>query len=390
MGFIAFNLFAQEKIEQLPLSKVTDTTIYPFYYISPDKVPVTVKKLPTTKLKYYSLSRSLKLPSLGINIPVLIGKTVSNIPVIVIDENVNYDLSDDSVIYFRDTINSTNKGNYGTFKNTVVFNHVKVPIQFDYSIVKPSKLKVNFGDSLENKIHFMVRPVEYRKTTILSHELILYSKHLFDFSRKSSFIVARPTADSLTRTKINSLKDNMYYDGDVVLIGKENFVFESVSKLGDTLYLKKITTDKIPIGNKVGFRSPDFQGKDLVAQKIIDSKENRGKYLLLDFWGTWCGPCIQLIGETRKLYEGFDKQKIFMVGVCYDDDEKKVMDFIGEKNINWPQIFNARKKAEICKLFDVESYPTFILIDPDGKIVFRDTGITGHDALLNYLKKLNE
>lgn len=77
-----------------------------------------------------------------------------------------------------------------------------------------------------------------------------------------------------------------------------------------------------------------------------------------------------------------------MIGVCYDDNVAKVKTFIQKRQIGWNQIFDRRDKSELGKLFEVTAYPSFILIDPQGKIVFRDGGINGFERLSTQLPDL--
>lgn len=384
-------VFSQKR--SIELTNVKDTTAYSFYYIFPDKIPDQVK-LPKTKLKYYSLSRSLQLPALKVEIPVLIGKTLTNEPVIVMDENFNHDLSDDPVIHFTDTLNGPGKGNYKHFEKMLSYKGKNIPLSFDFSIIKPKNLNLSSGeDVIENNIHLFIRPVHYKKAVTLFNdsliEINVYTKKIFDFTRNSSFVVLRKN-DSTKNYAISNLQGNKYVVNDIIPIGTEKYKFKSFSQLADSILLEKVVGNDPLYGHMVGYYLPELSGKDAISGKERKISREDKKYLLLDFWGTWCGPCLQLLPDLKKMNAGLNQDMVSMLGICMDNDEDEVRKFIKENQIYWPQIFEKKAPSGIVDKLDVKEFPTFILADPDGKIVFRESGLTGHQRLQEYLKKLKK
>ncbi len=113
--------------------------------------------------------------------------------------------------------------------------------------------------------------------------------------------------------------------------------------------------------------APDFALKDL-AGKEYKLSDFRGKYVFLDFWGTWCGPCVEGLPHIKETYDTADKNKVVFIGVCHECEDLRA--FLKENDYPWLQLQSNEKAVADYK---VEFFPTPILIDPEGNIL-----ITGH------------
>ena len=109
----------------------------------------------------------------------------------------------------------------------------------------------------------------------------------------------------------------------------------------------------------------------------------KGKYVLLDFWGTWCGWCIKGIPDMKEYYAKY-KDRIEFVGIDCNDTEEKWKNGVAEHGLPWTNLYNGNGK-EIVTAYGVQGYPTKIIIDPEGKIVAK---FAGEDPAM--YKKLDE
>lgn len=112
--------------------------------------------------------------------------------------------------------------------------------------------------------------------------------------------------------------------------------------------------------------APDFKLKNMNGEEMTLASF-KGKYTLLDFWGTWCGWCIKGMPDMKKYYAKY-KNKMEIVGICCRDTEKKWREGVEELQLPWTNLYNG-KADEITTNYAVSGYPTKILIDPDGNIV---------------------
>ena len=111
-----------------------------------------------------------------------------------------------------------------------------------------------------------------------------------------------------------------------------------------------------------------FEAKSVDGQTIsLDAY--KGKVLLLDFWATWCGPCVAQIPEIQATYNKYHAQGLEVVGISLDRNEKDLTSFIKARKLPWPQVFDSRdKKVRLSKLYGVTAIPFLLLIGRDGKI----------------------
>jgi len=137
--------------------------------------------------------------------------------------------------------------------------------------------------------------------------------------------------------------------------------------------------------------APDFS-LTTADGEFVSLEDLRGKVLLLDFWGTWCPPCVASVPALRDLQKRFAKDPQFkMISVSVNDvDEAKWRGFIDKNQMVWTQYLD--RDHHIQRAFEVRAFPTYILIDAEGIVRFREiTSSWEHtgdlpDAIKKYLK----
>lgn len=114
----------------------------------------------------------------------------------------------------------------------------------------------------------------------------------------------------------------------------------------------------------------EVKGK-LIDGKEFDLKNLKGKVVLVDFWATWCGPCVQEIPHVKSLYEKYNKRGFEVVGISLDNTEDAVRKFNEDKKLPWGSIFNdSQKRGEsLADHYGVMSIPLAILVGRDGRVV---------------------
>ena len=114
--------------------------------------------------------------------------------------------------------------------------------------------------------------------------------------------------------------------------------------------------------------APDFTAKRKDGTSVKLS-ELRGKVVLVDFWATWCGPCMQEMPNVKKLYEAHAKEGFEIVGVSLDFEKDKLDAYLKTMGLPWPQYFDGRGWGNaVAQQYGVSSIPTTLLLDKKGRI----------------------
>ena len=126
-----------------------------------------------------------------------------------------------------------------------------------------------------------------------------------------------------------------------------------------------ITSSEFGIGNKM----PDFKMPDK-NDNVVEWKEFSGKYVLIDFWASWCGPCLREMPNVVKLYEECKGDNFEIVGISLDENKEKWLNTVEEYKMTWPQLCDFKAwDSQIVKLCNVDAVPTTVLVSPDGNVV---------------------
>jgi thiol-disulfide isomerase/thioredoxin len=120
------------------------------------------------------------------------------------------------------------------------------------------------------------------------------------------------------------------------------------------------------INARKGMKAPDYTTKE-ISGKIISPAVNSGKFVLLDFWASWCGPCVASMPVIKKLRASYGNHKLEIISISLDTHRDQFEAALKEHGMTWTQVFG---EPEVVKLYNVGAIPSIFLIDPDGKIVY--------------------
>ncbi|WP_461532453.1 redoxin domain-containing protein [Sinomicrobium sp.] len=122
----------------------------------------------------------------------------------------------------------------------------------------------------------------------------------------------------------------------------------------------------------IGTKILDFTQND-VDGKPVSYADYAGKYVFIDFWASWCGPCRAENPNVLKAYNTYKDKNFTILGVSLDDDEAKWKKAIAEDGLPWTQVSDLKGfKNEISSYYGIQGIPSTLLIDPEGKIIAKD------------------
>jgi len=122
------------------------------------------------------------------------------------------------------------------------------------------------------------------------------------------------------------------------------------------------------VGKPVELAGPQLDGA------AFSTKDWKGKVVLVDFWATWCGPCLAELPRVKKAYLDFHAKGLEVLGVSCDSDGEELKAFLGKnKDMPWPQLFDAKENPKLqwnplAKQWGINGIPTMFLIDKKGTL----------------------
>jgi thiol-disulfide isomerase/thioredoxin len=178
----------------------------------------------------------------------------------------------------------------------------------------------------------------------------------------------------------------------VMRIGSRYVSIESADFKAHTFTMKERTASEytlieVRVGSPIeDFTFTDFDGK---SRKL---SEFRGKHVLLDFWGSWCKPCVEDVPAMKDAYERFRGRGFEIVGLDFEHGQSadKVRPFLKEKDVRWVNGTPESVRELVEDRFRVSAFPTLILLDPDGKVLETSSAPLRGKKLIETLEKIFE
>lgn len=312
--------------------------------------------------------------AIKVSIPLAAGYDEKGRLNVIIDRNNNYDLSDDVPYIIPEKIKD--QPDWKRYNDSLLicaryefyYNHQiredSCWIYVDYSSdILPgprssgSGTRLNFGFAEYHLGEFMLDGIKYY---IALHDLrpVMNDFYHILIGEADKGITPMKYIDEMGPGK-----------GELVKIGKYDYRFIKASLDGSRIILVKESAINNNEGNQEGFKAFNFEAKT-IERRELNLQSFRGKYVLLDFWGTWCIPCRSEIKTLKRIYKIHKDKNFVMIGIAKDKEEI-LRSFIAKEKIEWPQIVQDGDSG-ILNLYNIQAFPTTYLIDPEGKIIAKN------------------
>ena len=245
----------------------------------------------------------------------------------------------------------------------------------------------------------------YPSGTKANEDLANINSKIFPLMNKSVNLLLEKNKLKEDDPQFKVLEDSIKTLDEEVIAHKKAFVMENPKSeaaawyLSDMMLRKHVTNDEaITSFNNLGSNLKDYPFYKAVAKRVAGIEatligktiENfstnntfsgdvfefnslKGKYVLIDCWGTWCGPCIAEMPKVKEYQEKY-KDKLVVLGVNQGDTKEQVEKFITPNNYTWTHLMNGKGDDDFVLKFNVAGFPTKFIINPEGKILHRFVG----------------
>lgn len=309
-----------------------------------------------------------------------------NKQIVIVDSNNNNDFSDDRVLEFDENfrLNHNNSREiidklpildfYHKYHNgNQVFDFNRKIQIFPYTNHPHSYLIGEEVDELSNNYTLMMRLKDYYRSSFkvsnIKYTVAIQGKNIERLN-----VIIKPDSIVYDKYDISFQKSFEYYISDTVKLANNYYKIDSISNSFKYLYFTKLNKNFNPSEYRFGDKISDYTLSDLSGNKTNLSSviDNNKKYTFIDFWGTWCAPCLEHLPELKELHNDYSSS-INFIGVALDENPNKVSEFITKNNIDWFNAFVNRedRKGTIISGLKVTAYPTYILLNENFEIVYR-------------------
>lgn len=382
-----------------------DTTRYPLWavrYLTFNPIQTIVEKAIKNKVKKERIRKFLienNIDTSSVNYEILKGNTLSVFvgldtlgnKTVIIDVNHNNDFNDDKKYVF----DLSKKDDYPII--TYVLNY------YDGKKINRLERKLTLDAYAEAYQKYDVKGKPIPRT----YEDNALNATFFDNSYKSGFLILDGNkywlnlrGDLLNTVKkdkwilaIKKDKDSLtkrvytYYPADTIYINRK--IFKLANVIDHKLYIKKIGVLTHDNG-AVNTLAPPVEGEEINTGEFITLEKKQGKFTIIDFWGSWCIPCINALPDLVELKDKYVGKNLAILSIAFDDqkDLEKVKSLVIDKKLKWEHLLESKNgNKKIVNDYLIQAYPTTLLINPDGKVVVRGIGASVFNEIDIYLSK---
>lgn len=287
---------------------------------------------------------------------------------------------------YKDTLNLA-VGHYELFdgKNTIFFLLTEgfvLKLKMDASNIAKTIVFSGVGSEINNystQRYFAAKNYDYG--SLFASDEITFKKSIVELKKADDELLEKYIVNEQSKLNIRKSLDKNY---EMLA----NTYLKNKTKSDGNTKVDELKNSKL---NKlIGCPSPTFNYENYKGGKT-KLEDFRGKFVYIDVWATWCGPCRAEIPALKILEEKYHEKNIEFVSISIDvaKDIFKWRDLIANKNLGGVQLFADKDwNSEFMKSYGVTSIPRFILIDPNGKIVKSDAARPSNPVLKEELDKL--
>lgn len=324
---------------------------------------------------------------------------------VIIDSNKNLDFGDDKLYTF--ILDDYNIPFYSS-EQYALCPEIKIKMAFD----KNSGCSDSVMDLILNPFYSDKSKKQYDSEDEYYLEVGIftnfYQQGILKINKNLFFINESKNTDSFLpfpHEDLNSASVYCFYQENDTISPNSFSLGDTILLVDRKIYLKAFEENKLYIedlgslsdSSKVGCSLPTLFAKELVNKETVFLNElMRNKYVFIDFWGSWCGPCIASISKLKILYNTIrERDDVFMLGISleYEENVDKLKKIIKDKHIEWVNVWNNGTEVKLLSSvhgkLQIRNFPTYMIIDKEGKIVYKGE-MNLEKAINTFINLINE
>jgi peroxiredoxin len=309
---------------------------------------------------------------------------------VFVDENNNFDLSDDAPILIPP------KSKKEKFSDRLK-NIKPVDAEFEYYDGKQIRkgkvwlyIDVGFGppQNVEKKntgpVNLFIGIAQYFEGRFQENNIWynIFAKNETGAVKRDLLKIKVSRNDTIDISKLSNDVDQS--SDQYLKFGNSYFKITKIAPDGKFITLVKENVTSQTEAAQTGFKAPGFTAKTISGDEI-SLNSFKGKYVYLDFWGSWCMPCRYEIPGLKKIYKKYRNRPFTIIGIA-NDKKDNLEKFVKQNDVRWSQILQDKDK-QIINEYNVQGYPTTFLIDTSGTILKKNLRSKGLEMELEKIFK---
>lgn len=270
-------------------------------------------------------------------------------------------------------------------------NNTKITDSVTFSVSHAPELPAGYTSSTSTSTNApdltFELPFKNRQATLNGQQFYVSSIYFTPFSSYNQLLIDHNRNDTLEigsgssevyNSNLNQMRRTQkYFLYPSFELGNTSWQIANIDPHGEWIRLRPARDKSTKKEIVEGKSAPDWQATTIEGD-TLSSDNLRGNYVLLDFWGSWCGPCIEEIPLLKKTYQQFKDHDFKMVGFAYQS-QASLEKALEEYKLPWPQIVD--EQGDYNSKFLVRGYPMHYLIGPGGKILEMGGNLRGEKLI---------
>jgi thiol-disulfide isomerase/thioredoxin len=308
---------------------------------------------------------------------------------LIFDRDHDFDFTNDSIYTF--SLQNTKEQSTIKWRQYVVTIHDSFEIVTDGKILmqninlfvfpfKTPNLKISGNDDY---FFQYAQPIKLLKATGPDSLQLYLLKDFLDTTKYISIKI---------RGEEGKIRDKYYKPGNSFTYKSNSYIIDSLNKEINSIRLKKLNYEDsaLAVGREINLYFSDHLFGLNQNGQLISTNSHKGRYLLIDFWATWCIPCIESLPTLSEFYHTYGNDSLYLLSISVDDpsETQKVKQFIKDHKIVWDVMMPGKESYPKASGFTQSGVPKFVLLDPEGRIIKIANGLYELPAIRIKLESL--